>query len=82
MMTLNLAPLNSPLKVCSFQVHDSRDLNDIESRLMHLGFFAGETIKITKRAPLFGEPFLVFVRGRQIALSKDEALLIQVEVLA
>jgi Fe2+ transport system protein FeoA len=49
---------------------------------MHLGFFYGETIRIVKKAPLFNEPFLVEVRGRMVALSKNEALLVQVEVLS
>jgi Fe2+ transport system protein FeoA len=79
-MTLNHAPLNTPLKVCSFPVEETRDLNELESRLMHLGFLAGQMIKVTKKAPLFKEPILVEVRGRLIALSSEEAGLIEVEV--
>lgn len=68
------------LIVRSFPVHETRDFSDIESRLMHLGFIDGETIRVTKKAPLFKEPLLVEVRGRSVALSFSEAELIQVEV--
>ncbi len=81
-MTIDLAPLNQNLVVRSFPVSEERHLSDLESRLMHLGFFNGETIRILKKAPLFQEPFLVEVRGRMVALSKEEAALVLVEVLA
>lgn len=80
-MTLNQAPLNAQLIVRSFSHHDEREFSDIESRLMHLGFIAGELIKITKKAPLFKEPLLVEVRGRMIALSASEASMVDVEVV-
>jgi Fe2+ transport system protein FeoA len=79
-MTIDLAPLNQKLIVRSFAPHMEREFSDLESRLMHLGFFEGEVIRITKKAPLFQEPFLVEVRGRMVALTKEEARLVQVEV--
>lgn len=79
-MTINQAPMHVNLKVSSFSVHETRELSDIESRLMHLGFIQGAHIKIKKRAPLFGEPFLIEVRGRLVAMSLSEALLVEVEV--
>lgn len=80
-MTLLDASINSYLRVLSFPDHDERELSDLESRLIHLGFHYGETVRITKKAPVFKEPLLVEVRGRMIAMSRDEASLIQVEVL-
>lgn len=80
-MTIDLAPLNQKLRVRSFGPHEGKDLSDLESRLMHLGFFEGEIIRIMKRAPLFQEPFLVEVRGRMVALSRAEARLVLVEAL-
>lgn len=77
---MNMAPLNQKLTVKSFADDSGRELSEIESRLMHLGFIHGQTIKITKKAPIFQEPLLVEVRGRLIALSASEAKLIQVEV--
>lgn len=79
-MKINQAPLNTMLVVQSFADHESRDYSDIESRLMHLGFINGEEIKVTKKAPLFKEPLLIFVRGRSVALSFEEAELVTVEV--
>lgn len=80
-MTIDLAPLNQKLVIRSFPEGEAREFSDIESRLMHLGFFYGETIRILKRAPLFREPFLIEVRGRMVALSQSEAALVTVEVL-
>lgn len=68
------------LTVCSFAIYEEREISDIESRLMHLGFIFGEKIRVTKKAPLFKEPLLVEVRGRSVALSFDEANLVRVEV--
>lgn len=79
-MTINQAPLKTKLIVRSFAVEESRDFSDVESRLMHLGFLAGEPIRILKKSPFFKEPLLVEVRGRPIALSFEEAQLIKVEV--
>jgi ferrous iron transport protein A len=79
-MTINQAPLKTILTVRSFATDESRDFSDIESRLMHLGFIDGETIRVVKKAPLFKEPLLVEVRGRSVALSFDEAELVLVEV--
>jgi Fe2+ transport system protein FeoA len=81
-MTIDLAPLNQKLVVRSFTPDEERDFSDLESRLMHLGFFYGETIRIMKKAPMFNEPFLIEVRGRMVALTKSEAALVMVEVLS
>lgn len=80
-MTINQAPMQTKLLVRSFPIHDEREISDIESRLMHLGFIHGEIIRVTRKAPLFKEPVLVEVRGRMVALSAEEAALVLVEVL-
>jgi Fe2+ transport system protein FeoA len=79
-MLLKDAPLQQQLLVCS--VGNGSELSDLESRLMHLGFIEGARIIIKRKAPLFQEPLLVEVRGRLVALSADEARLVQVEVRA
>lgn len=79
-MTINQAPLKTKLTVRSFQIHETQEFSDIESRLMHLGFMDGENIRIVKKAPLFKEPILIEVRGRSVALSFAEAELVRVEV--
>ncbi|MGE3608670.1 MAG: ferrous iron transport protein A [Bacteriovoracaceae bacterium] len=80
MIKMNMAPLNKILTVKSFAEDCVRELTEVESRLMHLGFIHGQTVRITKKAPLFQEPLLVEVRGRLVALSSAEAKLIEVEV--
>lgn len=79
-MTISDAPLHAKLKVTSFHSDDLISLNDLESRLMLLGFIHGEIITIKKKAPIFKEPLLVEVRGRMVALTKSEAQLVDVEV--
>lgn len=81
MMTIIEAPLLKNLIVRSFHESEIRDYSEIESRLMLLGFLEGQTVRVTKKAPLFQEPLLVEVRGRMIALSRDEAKLVNVEVV-
>lgn len=81
-MTINQAPMHKKLIVRSFSNNEIKEFSDIESRLMHLGFIDGATIKITRKAPLFKEPLLVEVRGRSVALSFTEAELVRVEVQA
>lgn len=81
-MTLMDAGLQIKLKVLSFPDQDLRELNDLESRLIHLGFHHGSIIRVMKKALLFQEPILVEVRGRMVAMSKLEAEMIQVEVVS
>lgn len=52
----------------------------IIKRFMRLGFLRGEAVKIIQKAPLFQTPILVEIRGSRIALSADEAELVQIEV--
>jgi Fe2+ transport system protein FeoA len=80
-MNISHAPLDSSLTVTSFSLDDARELSEIESRLMHLGFINGAQVVLKKRAPFFKEPILVEVRGRMIALTLSEASLVQVEVM-
>lgn len=80
-MTINQAPLNQNLIVRSFTMAESREFSEIESRLMHLGFIDGERIRIMRKAPFFNAPLLIEVRGRNVALTLEEANLVKVEVM-
>jgi Fe2+ transport system protein FeoA len=71
--------MHTNLTVRSFTIRDNREFSDIESRLMHLGFIDGQIVRITRKAFLLGGPLLVEVRGRHVALTFDEAQLVQVE---
>lgn len=79
-MTINQAPLHTKLIVKSFSSHEVGEFSDVQSRLMHMGFIAGEEVRITRKAPIFKEPLLVEVRGRSVAMTLEEAGLVSVEV--
>jgi len=64
-----------------FSVTQRSDMNEKEiiKRFMRLGFLRGETVRVIQKAPFFQSPILVQVRGARIALSDDEAELVQLE---
>lgn len=72
--------MHKKLIVRSFSTHEEKEISDLESRLMHLGFIQGEMIRVTRKAPFFKGPILVEVRGRMVALSQLEAELVEVEI--
>lgn len=78
MKTLDLAPVNKKLLVCCLS-SENDDLGPVESRLMHLGFIKNQSIQLIQKAPYFEVPILVEVKGRRIALSLEEARMVQVE---
>jgi Fe2+ transport system protein FeoA len=80
-MTINQAPLKQNLIIRSFTLTENREFSEIESRLMHLGFIEGECIRVVKKAPFFKAPLLIEVRGRNVALTLEEAELVKVEVM-
>ena len=49
-------------------------------RLAHLGFLPGQRINVKHVAPIVAEPILVGVSQSQIALTRQEAALISVEM--
>jgi Fe2+ transport system protein FeoA len=79
MMTLNEATINQELLVLSPQHAGETELSDVEARLMQLGFIPGARVAVRKKTPLFASPLLVEVRGRWIALTKEEAGLVSVQ---
>jgi Fe2+ transport system protein FeoA len=53
----------------------------IKSRFFQLGFIPGREILLKRKAPFFGDPLLVEIDDSQIALTKSEANLIQIQNL-
>ncbi len=53
----------------------------LRTRFFHLGFSPGNALTLKRKAPLFGDPLLFEVGDSQIALTKNEAKLIEVEKL-
>jgi Fe2+ transport system protein FeoA len=82
MITIDQAPLGKRLFVSSFREDEQRDFSEIESRLMLLGIVFGQSVTLVKKSLMSRGPLLIEVRGRRIALSQNEAILIKVEVEA
>ena len=80
-MTINDAPLNQKVAISAPHTTE-RELSDVESRLMHLGFIEGAKVEVKRKTTLLNGPLLVEVRGRVVALSQAEAQLIRVEICA
>jgi Fe2+ transport system protein FeoA len=51
----------------------------IQSRFFQLGFMPGNELILKRKAPLFGDPLLFEIGDSQIALTKLEAALIEVD---
>lgn len=58
------------------EVHIQQD-----SRLLQLGFIKGSQIQVMHEAPFFKDPIAVLVRGTIIALRRNEANAVEVEVI-
>ena len=57
-------------------------INDsLSSKLIEMGCLPGETIVLSKTAPL-GCPMAVNIAGYELSLRKDEAALVVIEVVA
>jgi Fe2+ transport system protein FeoA len=78
MIPINMAPLKKQLVVASSFDQNGDSISDVESRLMLLGFVEGALVQVKKKSILKDGPLLVEVRGRLVALSQDEAKMVQV----
>lgn len=74
-MTLLNATKNQSYLILSISQCDEA----IKSRFFQLGFIPGRQIILKRKAPLFGDPLLIEVDDSQIALTKAEANLIQIQ---
>lgn len=53
---------------------------DVVRRLLEMGLLEGSQVELVHEAPFGGDPVAVRVRGALIALRRDEANLVDVEV--
>lgn len=74
-MKLLDAKKNKKYKIIKIEVSDESTL----CRFSQLGFIPGENIFLKRKAPLFGDPLLFAVGESQVALTKSEALLVEIE---
>lgn len=55
--------------------------DELSSRLLEMGCLPGETLSISRTAPL-GCPLAINIAGYELSLRRDEAASVMVEVLA
>ncbi len=77
-MTLIDAHLKKEYRIKKIDLDENLDLG---LRLLHLGFIEGSEIIIDKKSPLKANCLLVEIRGAKIALTKDEARMIKLEIV-
>lgn len=51
---------------------------DMGTRLLHLGFLPGEIVRVIRKTPFTSDSLLIEVRGTKMALTKNEAKLINI----
>jgi Fe2+ transport system protein FeoA len=57
----------------------SPDESPVSVRLRQLGFVEGMEVVCEARAPILKNPFLIRIRGIQVALTAQEARLLEIE---
>lgn len=64
------------------QMIDQSDVEDdlLARRLRELGFVPGTIVYAAHQAPLFRNPMSFIVRGTHIALRRDEAMRVQIQL--
>jgi Fe2+ transport system protein FeoA len=75
LVTLDLSAPGAEAILESFDGHPT-----LIERLQEVGFVPGEKIRFARKL-LFGEPFIVEVRGIQVALRKEEVRCMRVKLL-
>lgn len=79
---MNLTSLKLGYSALVSSVHGDTDQDPVARRLLELGFIPGTLIQKLHKAPLFGDPVSFIVRGTHVALRKDEAKRIEIDVLS
>jgi len=57
----------------------SIESSPVRSRLIQLGFHEDSVIILKRKAPIFGDPMLFEIGESQIALTKSEASMVNIE---
>ncbi len=78
-MTLALAKPKQSFRILRLVVEEDSALG---IRLRQLGFVEGVSCECLTVAPLVRSPFLILIRGMRVALTRDEAALVQVQEVA
>lgn len=75
-MKLSNLKINKKARVISIDILNSL----VKRHLLEMGLTKGTLIKVTKIAPM-GDPISIELRGYELAIRKEEAKFIEVEVL-
>lgn len=75
-MTLVSAKINGNYRILNVEVDEN---SPMATRFRQLGFVPEMELRCEALAPLLKNPFLVRIRGMQVALALAEAQMIQVE---
>lgn len=75
-MKLSNLRINKKARVISIDILNSL----VKRHLLEMGLTRGTLIKVTKIAPM-GDPISIELRGYELAIRKEEAKFIEVEVL-
>ncbi len=76
MINLNKAVVKTHYKIDS--INESVNL-ELAIRLRHLGFLENEALKVLSKTPFTGDSLLIEIRGSQIALTKNEAAIVNLK---
>ncbi len=79
-MSLRLSQLANGITAQVKAVEPTSAADSIASRLMELGFVAGETVRVLAAGPMGGEPLLVQIGYTRFALRRAEAARVAIEI--
>ncbi|MEX0799415.1 MAG: FeoA family protein [Bacteriovoracaceae bacterium] len=72
---LRLSEAKKNKKYVISSIHDNGAYLD---KFNKLGFYPGQVVELRRKAPLFGNPLLFQIDDGQYALTKNEAMLVEV----
>lgn len=79
-MSLRLSQLANGIAARVKAVEPTSAADSIASRLMELGFVAGETVRVLAAGPMGREPLLVQIGYTRFALRRAEAARVEIEI--
>lgn len=79
-MSLRLSQLANGIAARVKAVEPTSAGDSIASRLMELGFVAGETVRVLAAGPMGREPLLVQIGYTRFALRRAEAARVEIEI--
>jgi ferrous iron transport protein A len=81
-LTLDQIPKNKKAQITAIndRLHPHAELNNIEKRLLEMGFVEGAPVMLLHEAPFSKDPLIVRLRNNRIAIRRSEAKCIEVQL--